>query len=376
MKKLLILGKPRIHRERVNNTISLGSLTRFPGLSYTPKMNIVSSRLNRYRSFPTSALNHRGEIVVAYRDAVFTGESLPLDYGEHGLHGDTYLLKYNIKRKRSSIPVKLYDHSKTGSNEQHAILSGEGKKLYLFSRQYGGSDRIFLSISEDGGETFSPRWLARIKEFASVACYGRLREFQGRLIAPVYGNPADPALYPSRLSAAWICSENDGKDWQFGGWIGRAVEGGPSFNETAMIRLKDGGWLAVIRTGEAGYRLFYSFAGRNLKKWTPPKPLGFKGEAPELYDLGDGRIALTHRGVVRSGKFTWSLRISKDQGRTWGRARILDEYGGSRFHGGYGDINPVGGGKWMGICYSPGPTGFPGIRGVTFRLKKWRRHGK
>ncbi len=335
------------------------------------KQIILKDTLRRYRSFPTAAVNHKGEILIAYREAVFNGKCLPLDYGEHGVKGDSYIAILQISGLKVGKPVKLYDHRKTGSNEQHAILSGNGAQLYLFSRQWGGwegSTKVFFSRSEDGGKSFVERKEVVIPELSFMACYGRLREVNGRLITPVYGFPVSSTSEGRRSSAAWIVSENMGDDWKFGGWISRAKKNGASFNETAILPLGKGRWLAALRSADAREKLYLSFSNNGLKSWSVPEYSGFRGEAPELYHLGNGKIGLTYRGFSRSGKFSWSLKISGDGGKSWGRPKKLSEYGGSRYHGGYGDVAPLGDNRWLGICYAPGPTKYPGIEGRVFAL--------
>ncbi|MFQ5560187.1 MAG: sialidase family protein [Nitrospinota bacterium] len=320
----------------------------------------------RYYSFPTACVNEQGVVVLSYRDACVSGKELPSEYNGHGENGDMFILGWNSKSKERVFHYKVYDHQFTGENEQNTILSttGEGD-VFLFSRQHGKSNKVYFAASQNGGQSFSFRQEVSIKEFEFLACYGKIRKFENFLVAPVYGVSSDYDPGNRRCGAAWIYSEKTSFEWKLGGWISHPLKGGPSFNETALF-ISEGQGVSVSRSGEGGEMLYTSFSKRGLKKWSAPVPLGFRGEAPELHRFGSNKIGLSYRGFSDDGCFFWGLRVSKDFGKSWGDPFFLDEYSGSRFHGGYGDIVPLGENQWLGVFYSPGKSGLPAIQGVCF----------
>ena len=116
-----------------------------------------------------------------------------------------------------------------------------------------------------------------------------------------------------RINSAYLFrSYDDGLTWGDGSIIGQA-----SYNETAPIHLGDGRWLAAVRThpDDALHQFDSDDDGRT---WRFSQELGVPGQHPaHLLRMTDGRVLLTYgnRCIGRQGI---DIRISGDEGRTWG----------------------------------------------------------
>jgi hypothetical protein len=136
-----------------------------------------------------------------------------------------------------------------------------------------------------------------------------LRAADGSLVASVYtrkDNGRNNGLLRSR---------DDGRTW--GNW----VELNPVGNETAILHLGAGKWLAASRMferpGEAHHiELFGS--DDDARTWRRRGPLSLPGQITgHLAKLPDGRILLSF-GNRNRNNFGVDARISADSGETWG----------------------------------------------------------
>jgi len=110
-------------------------------------------------------------------------------------------------------------------------------------------------------------------------------------------------------------SRDDGRTW------GQIVELNPIGNETAILHLGGGRWLAASRMferpGDAHHiELFAS--EDDAKTWRRRGPLTLPGQITgHLTALPDGRVLLTY-GNRNTGNFGVDARLSADAGGTWG----------------------------------------------------------
>lgn len=133
----------------------------------------------------------------------------------------------------------------------------------------------------------------------------------GRLYASAYST----SYYdkPGPWAAYFLVSEDDGATWRIQSHIGDDI------NETALLHLGDGEWLAASRTQTT--RLFRSTDGGTT--WADEGAVTEARQYPaHLLALPDGRIALTY-GDRREGHLGVGARVSADGGKTWGPPMAL-----------------------------------------------------
>jgi hypothetical protein len=123
----------------------------------------------------------------------------------------------------------------------------------------------------------------------------------------------------SKIDSVWFFrSEDDGRTWKL---QSRINEGN---NETAIFHLGAGKWLAAARTiPAAGQRLDLFRSNDDGQTWSAPEPLTAASQHPaHLQRLQDGRLLLTY-GNRLVGKFGVQVKLSSDEGKTWGEPITL-----------------------------------------------------
>ncbi|WP_309713301.1 sialidase family protein, partial [Pseudolysinimonas sp.] len=209
-----------------------------------------------------------------------------------------------------------------------------------------GYRRLLHRRSADGGRTFSApvdltTMLTSIPErdgfvprrFAPGPGSGALLA-AGRLVVPVWASSARGRRH--RPSATFtITSDDDGMTWAAGEYA--AFPGGAVRNpsEAAIAALPDGGALLTVRQKGDPRRVF-TRSTDGATGWSTPH------FAPEIFEpvchaalvAGDGRVFFVNpdsrdsrRPRLPDGKAVrenLTLRVSRDDGATWGEARVLD----------------------------------------------------
>ncbi len=183
----------------------------------------------------------------------------------------------------------------------------------------------WVSRSSDGGNTWTVDRSSECIRFPE----GADRDDRGaRMIKPFGDIVALPegglaaAFYHDRGTVWVLRSRDDGRSWTESSVLSDRCRG-----ETAILRLRPDRWLAAARTEadasgktpDVGMELFDSEdEGRT---WADRGPLTGPAQHPgHLRALADGRILLTYG--MRDAKAV-GTRLSEDQGRTWGAARVL-----------------------------------------------------
>ena len=99
------------------------------------------------------------------------------------------------------------------------------------------------------------------------------------------------------------------------------------FNETDILRLRDGRFLAVLREGTRPYWSHKSYSADEGKTWTPYEQVNFKGDCPCLVQLRSGAILCAYRDLEGAGpdraggsRSGMSVSVSDDAraGAGWG----------------------------------------------------------
>jgi sialidase-1 len=206
--------------------------------------------------------------------------------------------------------------------------------------------RLWQCTSSDGGRTFGPRIdLSRVVRAASTPDF-RVDRFApgpgsgavlsgGRLVVPVWANQGR-GQRPSIVLT--IVSDDHGRSWQPGEII--AGPGGefPNPTEASVAPTVDGGAVLSFRQATVPHRVF-SWSPDGATRWSPPRAVRELYEpvcqAP-LVALGSGSghlVAFTHPDSRESATLlpggkgpreNLTLRWSRDGGRTWGPAQVID----------------------------------------------------
>jgi len=232
------------------------------------------------------------------------------------------------------------------------IVERNGKVVHLlFTR--GGGECLYYTRSTDEGKTWSKLVVTSDvpgqKEYTKTSF---LRDFggspvriaagpvhgiqtkKGRLIAPSYvGRTVDSK---PRGQSCIIYSDDGGKTWRAGGVVPLAAELGTG--ECTVVERSDGSLLMNMRTNAPGK---YAFGYRTLSTstddgatWSKPvvdKTLPCPACQASIIRLNDREILFLNPAVHREGGFhLWSrknltLRLSRDDGRTWPHCRVLNE---------------------------------------------------
>ncbi len=191
----------------------------------------------------------------------------------------------------------------------------------------GGS---FTSVSLDGGLTWSEPKRVPVK-----SPHGMVMGQDGRTLY-FFGTPTANWQMSgvSDLKGGYFYlfqSKNYGQSWSKWGEVKLPNNLGPEtfFDEGYCIQLKDGSFLAGIRTEKSscGYWTICVTRSEDGKEWTTPTPIqnadgtNLKGSPPHFLQLKNGVIILAYSW--RHGDCGSRFRLSYDNGLTWGDEMII-----------------------------------------------------
>jgi len=159
------------------------------------------------------------------------------------------------------------------------------------------------------------------------------RAANGDLCVGVFSPQIPWEKYEERKFRSWLYrSKDDGKTW------GEPVVIGPVHNETDILHLGDGRWLACVRagTGVEGKDFMELFASDDDGRvWVHKRTLtGFQRVNGNLLKLKDGRVLFCYgdRASEPGGKGLETI-ISSDSGESWSKPIRLIDWNGH--DGGY-----------------------------------------
>ena len=180
--------------------------------------------------------------------------------------------------------------------------------------------------SADGGTTWERADTVTVPEASDrwFIPFGDIVEGPDGLAVPFYSSPTE-----GERNTAWMLrSTDDGRTWNDG-----SIIAADDFNETDILHLGDGRWLAASRTMQDGHVQLLASADDG-RTWQDRGPLTLPRQHPaHLACLADGRILLTY-GIRNDGLYGVGARISDDEGATWSAPRILVQFEGAT-DGGY-----------------------------------------
>jgi hypothetical protein len=195
----------------------------------------------------------------------------------------------------------------------------------------------WLSRSPDGGRS----WWVNHHAFPQTTPSGQpavafgdvQTAANGDLCVSVYSTQGPWEKYEERKFRSFLYrSKDDGKTW------GEPVVIGPDSNETTVLHLGHGRWLASARIGsgvEKKDRLLLFASDDDGRTWTFQRPMtGFQRVTGHLAKLRDGRVLFSYGDRASDfGKRGIEAMLSADGGETWTEPVRLVDWNG--LDGGY-----------------------------------------
>jgi sialidase-1 len=219
---------------------------------------------------------------------------------------------------------------------------GNTREAQIKERKAGGTRTVWVSRSDDDGKTWTAPtnitgstkdtawdWYATGPGVGIQIQHGRHR---GRLVIPCdhsCRNTGQPGSDPAAEDGSHVIySDDHGQTWKLGGLAH------PQMNESQVIELADGkgGLLLNMRTTSKANRRGQSLSHDGGQTWTAPE---FQPELVEPrcqasilrynWPAGEepGRILFSN--PAGTGRTNLTVRVSRDDGKTWPVARTLHE---------------------------------------------------
>lgn len=176
--------------------------------------------------------------------------------------------------------------------------------------------------SHDAGATWTRApGVERPTEMAALIPFGNIcLDPDNRPCASFYGWDTDSTRAKGRRLSWFFRSDDGGETWKPVSIIGNG-----NHTETELLHLGDGRWLAAARTAR-GLVLELFVSSDNGESWELRGPLTLPGQIPgHLMRLMDGRLLL-HFGIRNPGLHGVGVRLSDDDGETWGVPRVMVQY--------------------------------------------------
>lgn len=215
--------------------------------------------------------------------------------------------------------------------------------------------------SSDGGRTWEQQDI-KLPFMAIMACgMNSLQLADGTLLVPVYGRrQADSP------ESSWVMrSDNYGETWEL--QLVAEHPNGLPINEPAIIELKGGRLLIVMRLEGGNDHMWQAFSDDRGKTWHSLRDTGVKGHPPNLLRLQDGRLLLTYG--YRHPPFGIRAAVSDNEGETWDVEHLwtLREDGGGPDLG-YPRSVQLGDGTVVTVYYFVEPGGMQYIAGTRWKV--------
>ena len=331
-----------------------------------------------YQSFPTVTRTGPGRIMAAFRQGLVEDEEFH-EGGIHGYGGDVLVVESKDHGHTFGPSRLMIDHQDKETNEHDSLVTGLGRGLVLLiTRSYGTLvNRSFWSVSGDYGRTFSHRKAVEIQGLDLDRAWGRATlAFYGHALQDRTDHGVLLSFYTTlkngQQQTGLVRFDLEKGSFELWGWIWEGDLRHCHLNETPLLRLQDHSILALCREEPCLTGLHWAISQNNGQTFSKPRPTGLFGEAANLALLPDGRVLAIFRGLSQCPDQgdTVSLSISGDQGRTWSRPFVLEEYWGGRYHGGYGDLAVTEKGQVLAVYYVCDQDGEPRVKSCLFEIEE------
>lgn len=282
---------------------------------------IAGGEPRTHKAWPSAELAANGDLLVAYKSSqdhnITESATLWLARSQDGGHTWTH--------------QKLLDPAPDGSEcyiTNHGMTRLAGGMLQMpvhrqWHQEYAGKREIFdhptFIRSDDDGATWtrpSPDVeVPYLSDLGEIYSYGRAHELKdGRVMVPFEGVPHGGTSMRLRATGVGF-SRDHGKTWSEFSLIHADYTGDICPNETDIIRLRDGRFLALIRSNPT-LRLYKSFSSDQGKTWSPIEQTPLPGNCPALLHLNSGAILCGYRNRIVSAEGL-AFGVSFDDGETW-----------------------------------------------------------
>ncbi|HWP41524.1 MAG TPA: sialidase family protein, partial [Tepidisphaeraceae bacterium] len=177
------------------------------------------------------------------------------------------------------------------------------------------SFRIWARHSDDNGQSWSEP-LAIYDQTGHGCRSNGIKLSSGELLLPVHSFAAPHV-------AGVLRSDDGGKTWKRFGKIETPEKIGAA--EPTIAELSNGRVLMALRTRD-GF-LWTTRSNDRGETWEPPRKTDLVAAAAShnLLRLSDGRVVLTHCASAPPLRSPLTMRVSTDEGQTWGPPLVLDE---------------------------------------------------
>ena len=272
---------------------------------------------------PALAITHTGT-VLAFCEA---RKNSPSDAGDIDLvlkrstdGGATWGPMLRVHEEGGDAPITI-------GNPCPLIVHDSDTILLLFTRD---NMRLFATRSEDDGQSWAePRELTDILQnldfpwlrVASGPVHGiQLRS--GRLVAPMWYCSAMPGTEGIRYRAGVLLSDDAGASWHAGATVPEAI---PRLNECTVLERKDRSLLLNMRAHKAGFRAVAESTDGGATWSTPVLDTNLPDPTCQgsILRLRNGDVAFAN--IPAASREQLSLRLSKDDGASWARTRLLED---------------------------------------------------
>ncbi len=175
------------------------------------------------------------------------------------------------------------------------------------------SFRVYVRESEDAGRTWSPAREAYAESGHGSRTNG-IRLTSGELLLPVHR--------VGTRAAGVLKSIDDGRTWKRHGKVANPDGHG---GEPTIAELKSGKLMMLLRTKDG--ELWRSFSADKGETWTTPDKTGLPAtvSSHNLFRTRDGTLVLTHNPSKPTVRTPLTMRVSGDDGVTWGSPTVIAE---------------------------------------------------
>lgn len=213
-------------------------------------------------------------------------------------------------------------------------LANDDIGLFYLRKNAADDCRLYLRRSSDEGKRFGEPTLCIPEAGYYVVNNDRvIRLESGRLVAPASFRQAAGKVAAHPGIAICYLSDDDGRTWRRSKSELHPPERSRSgLQEPAVVELKDGKLMMLCRTDQGSQYRSYSTDGGD--SWSQAEPSEIKSplspaSIKRIPKTGDLLMVWNDHSNVNAslgGKRTpLSAAVSKDEGKTWGKAKTLDD---------------------------------------------------